>query len=178
MSPLYRGFHQNDEGTEEIFMKNKRIKGNWIFGYLVPLHDNTFAIIDEPIERWGTNYTPVEKEVINETICEWTRLYDNTKWENITESEQQAFLLTKKENENYNTKKDWKGRRIFENDIVKFSYSDCGEIYEATSLVMQTSDGWSPFIWTAPCKPEKGLSYSTSATIVGHAFDSVRSAIR
>ena len=103
MSPLYRGFHQNDEGTEEIFMKNKRIQGNWIFGYLVPLHDNVFAIIDEPIERWGTGCTPVEKIIINETICEWTRLYDNTKWENITEAEQQAFLLTKKDNENIET---------------------------------------------------------------------------
>lgn len=55
--------------------------------------------------------------VIPETVGQFTGLYDNTKWEELTTEEKIKFLLS--ENGDTRSKEDWKGKPIFEGDIVK-----------------------------------------------------------
>lgn len=51
-------------------------------------------------------------EVIPETVGQFTGLYDSTKWNSLTEAEQTEWLKD-------HTKSEWKGRKIFEEDIVR-----------------------------------------------------------
>lgn len=53
--------------------------------------------------------------VIPETVGQFTGLYDATKWEDLSESEQQEWLKN-------HIKHEWNGRKIFEGDIVKTKY--------------------------------------------------------
>ena len=59
------------------------------------------------------------REVDPETICQYTGLIDNTKWEELFENEKQKFLSEwNRKEKRKNTKEDWNGRKIFENDFV------------------------------------------------------------
>lgn len=59
-------------------------------------------------------------EVDPGTICQYTGFTDNTKWEALSEDEKQEFLSEWNCKENRkNTKEDWDGRKIFENDIIE-----------------------------------------------------------
>ena len=49
-------------------------------------------------------------------IIEYTGLKDNTKWEQLTKTEQKAWLTQGK------TKEEWDGKEIYEGDIVKLRY--------------------------------------------------------
>lgn len=71
-------------------------------------------------------------EVIPETVGQFTGLYDNTKWEELTTDEQALFLYP--ELGGKRSKEDWKGRRVFEGDV--FGWND-GEIDEATGEAYQ-----------------------------------------
>lgn len=114
----------------EILFRGKRIdNGEWIEGYLFDdgmVRSNRSFIGGIVIEDYegtadddycitGTDF----REVIPNTICEYTGLNDDTKWEQLSESEQERFLLgwDRKESR-MNTKEDWNGRKIFEGDII------------------------------------------------------------
>lgn len=49
-------------------------------------------------------------------------LYDCTNWKELTREEQKDFLKNKKQ-------EDWKGREVFEGDIIKDKYGNIGEVY-------------------------------------------------
>ena len=55
--------------------------------------------------------------VIPESVGQFTGLYDSTKWEALSELEQQEWF------KNY-TFDEWKGRKIFEGDIIKATYNN------------------------------------------------------
>lgn len=58
-------------------------------------------------------------EIAPETLCQYTGLYDGTKWEQLSDSEQKEFLLGWNiEESRRNRKEDWQGKRLWENDIV------------------------------------------------------------
>lgn len=72
-------------------------------------------------------------EVDPSTICQYTGLHDKTKWEELSEKEQQQFLSEwNYEKDRKNQKEDWKGNKIWENDIVKF------DVYKYEKLVSST----------------------------------------
>lgn len=103
----------------EILFKAKRaMGGEWIYGNLLKTDDGTFVI---------QNYAPFEGigkyMVAPETICQYTGLTDRTKWEELSGKERQKFLFEwNYEEERKNQKEDWKGRKIWENDIVETPY--------------------------------------------------------
>lgn len=58
-------------------------------------------------------------EVDPETVGQFTGLFDNTKWDQLSEKEKNDFLSKTNELTNTkNTKDDWKGREIFEGDVL------------------------------------------------------------
>lgn len=78
----------------------------------------------------GWNYYPSENgleresfeyEIDPDTLCQYTGLNDNTKWGSLTEKQQKLFLSKWNYREDRkNTPEDWKGKKIWENDIVAF----------------------------------------------------------
>lgn len=52
------------------------------------------------------------------TLCQYTNITDKTKWEELSQSEKEKFLSSWNYTEDRQNKiKDWKGRKIWENDI-------------------------------------------------------------
>ncbi len=107
-------------------------RGEWLQGSLMYAADERGQIC-----RIASSYLSNEKdgpamvianEVDPETICQYTGLHDGTEWWELSEEEQEDFLEEWNcENECNNTEKDWKGRRIFDRDIVRLILPD-GEI--------------------------------------------------
>ena len=50
---------------------------------------------------------------------QFTGLYDSTKWEELTESEREAWVM------DGNMPSEWKGKEIYESDILEFSIENC-----------------------------------------------------
>lgn len=113
----------------EILFKGKNFEIEaWFTGIPITTHIGTFMVFEEnPHYCSQYGYMEIDGlcEVDSNTISEFTGLYDCTTWEELTEEEQEQFLLewNCKENRN-NTEDDWKGRKIFENDIVEFTVFD------------------------------------------------------
>lgn len=90
-------------------------ENKWAYGSLL-LHEEKQPIIsyydsDADERNWLL--------VIPETAGQFTGCYDATRWEELTSAEQAAYLASNKDN----TPETWKGKEIYEGDIVKFR--DC-----------------------------------------------------
>ena len=97
---------------KEIKFRGKRVdNGEWVEGFYVKL-DNTYFII-EPVDSNMHGY--LWHKVIPETVGQFTGLYDNTKWADMSENEREQWTLKG------NMPSEWKGREIFEGDIVKIA---------------------------------------------------------
>ncbi|AGR47215.1 hypothetical protein JIMMER1_82 [Brevibacillus phage Jimmer1] len=55
-------------------------------------------------------------------LRQYTGLHDNTKWDELTNQEQQEWLETGK------TKEEWEGKEIYEGDILKSQHGQIGRI--------------------------------------------------
>ena len=86
------------------FRGKRKDNGEWVYGYY-----EQFRGIDYIRDSEGFIH-----EVTRESVGQFTGLYDSTKWEELTEKEQKAWLATGK------TKEEWKGKEIYEGDIVNF----------------------------------------------------------
>ena len=115
----------------EILFRGKRIdNGEFAYGFWCkkyfhePPHDR--CVIQYKTEydahRWTPDY--MVAEVIPETVGQFTGLYDNTKWEELTVDEQAEFLYPKDGGKH--SKEEWKGKPIFEGDIIKASFTVAG----------------------------------------------------
>ena len=56
-------------------------------------------------------------EVDPETVGQWTGLYDNTKWEDLTKKEREEFTRAG------NFPSEWKGKKIFGGDVFEWGYA-------------------------------------------------------
>jgi hypothetical protein len=52
------------------------------------------------------------------TLTQFTGLYDSTTWEELTEEERREWTIR------HNLPSEWKGKKIFEGDIVKITLKD------------------------------------------------------
>lgn len=99
----------------EILFKAKRLdNGEWVEGYYYQIWEKGYIL-------WGmTNNMPDMVEVNPDTLCQFTGLNDNTKWEELTELEKELFLSNWNYQEDRKNKvEDWKGKKIWENDILR-----------------------------------------------------------
>lgn len=120
---------------------------DWILGYYCKdfwaPHSKGHGIIPINSERGG--YV----EVVPETVSCFIGIYDNTKWDELTEKEQKYWSTDLPQEE-------WKGKPIFKDDIVTFTrynalgYTtnrvgyvaydpDCAALY----IMSTTGDAWS-----------------------------------
>lgn len=110
----------------EILFKAKRLdNGEWVEGQYVYIN-NPLTENGEPIKHLICNGTNIFNcEIDPNTLCQYTGLNDNTKWEDLTESEKELFLSNWNYQEDRKNKvEDWKGKKIWENDIL------CGHLDE------------------------------------------------
>lgn len=110
--------------------KGKRIdNGKWVQGNLYSVSPKKAYIItcmDEKDVEPGYSSFWLDclcVMVDPDTVCRFTGLYDNHDWKDLSYKEQLEFL----ESWNWkkgcrNTKYDWRGRMIWENDIVRFRH--------------------------------------------------------
>lgn len=101
----------------EILFRGQHVDTKkWYYGFPVQQYGTTCIYLPEGSDsEYGMDYI----YVIPETIGYFTGLYDSTKWEELTESEQMEWLKTHTSNE-------WKGKRIFEGDVVIGRRGYCG----------------------------------------------------
>lgn len=94
--------------------KDEDDKHKWHYGFYTqferPINeDMKYVIITE-----DSGYKKA-MGVIPETVGQFTGLYDNTQWDELSTKEQQDFLDKQK------SKQKWKGKEIYEHDLVQLS---------------------------------------------------------
>lgn len=70
---LYKGFHKDENGTEKIFVDDKWIKGEWVYGYYIR-YGWTNQEKDYIVPLYASDL--YAKEVIPETVGQYTGLTD------------------------------------------------------------------------------------------------------
>ena len=102
----------NDQ--REILFRGKRVDtGEWEEGFFGRITSLDALIIKAPYPTMQGELSCLDFwEVIPATVGQYTGLNDATKWEDLTESERQKWLEK-------HTMEEWKGKPIFEGDIVK-----------------------------------------------------------
>ena len=99
------------------FCGKRKDNGEWIYGNLVIL-GNKYFICEKDTSIINTYFEHCFKEVIPETVGQYTGLKDGTKWEELTKEEQEKWLKSGK------TKKEWNGKEIFKDDIIEDEYGN------------------------------------------------------
>lgn len=107
----------------EILFRGKREdNGLWICGSLFTATTNRYIF---PLAIASAAH---KAQVVPETVGQFTGLYDGAKWEDLTDSEKMAFYklhyigkdgMSVRFQYIDDVKHLWKGRKIFEGDIVK-----------------------------------------------------------
>ena len=119
---LFRG--QTRRYGERVTLAGTKLPSKWAYGGVFPQEKGgSFAIIYQQKPKIA------KLPVYADTVSEFTGLFDSTKWDELTEQEQSAFLEIYSENE-------WKGKPIFEGDIVNFKttayhFKNCRIKYQA-----------------------------------------------
>ena len=102
---------------EILFKGKQKDNGEWVEGFYIERKSDGAAYIatntiGASINSIINNMTATAFRVIPETVGPFTCLYDSTKWEELTELEQKVWLK-------FHTENEWKGKKIFEGDILK-----------------------------------------------------------
>lgn len=97
-------------------------------------------------------------------VMQYTGLCDSTKWEELSEEEKKKFLSERNfKTGRKNTVEDWRGREIYEGDILNVIYSDRqGECHHAKNYVLDDLRNTSIIGW---------LDYANELKIVGNIFE-------
>ncbi len=84
-------------------------------------------------------------------LMQYTGLKDGTKWENLTKQEKDEWLKN-------NDKKDWKGKKIYEGDVLKvFGNTIAGYNTGYTEAICEVR--WKDFCWS--CGNKSLYNYTT-----------------
>lgn len=108
--------------SREIFLKAKRKDWEelpkdqwWVEGDLLHMRYGDIVLIN--------NFEDQLFRCDGNMVCQFTGLRDNTKWGDLTEAEKESFLSDWNYREDRKNKiEDWSGRKIWENDILRYSY--------------------------------------------------------
>ena len=117
---LFRGKPTREVLENESLCKTLPIKDGFVYGNLI--YNDKQPYIVGPIADVNDEYCSMEWwcPVVKETVGQFTGLHDATKWEDLTDAERYEWIKSG------HTKEHWKGRRIFEGDIVHIDNYDEG----------------------------------------------------
>lgn len=109
--------------SDRYLCKAKRTdNGEWVEGYYAFI-DGVHYIYTGELCNGGLYVVAERFEVGPSTLCQCTGLHDGTKWEELSKKEQKQFLSEwNYEKERENQKEDWEGKKIWENDIVRYNF--------------------------------------------------------
>ena len=104
-----------------LFRGKRKDNGEWIVGTPIIYEDGRTRIIESHTDIFcyvkdSSIIQTVAHEVDPETVGQWTGMYDNTKWDDLTEEEREDFTRAG------NFPSEWKGKKIFEGDIIKITW--------------------------------------------------------
>jgi hypothetical protein len=143
----------------------------WLEGHYVPFCYDTEKdpIYEAIIDDYGEVL-----EIDRSTLCQFTGLYDSTKWEDATEY-QRGYALIAAEKNGTTPLEEWNGVRIWEGDIVDV-YNECspfgGKHRKVIQWVEQSArfypigtlcDSLADFIY--------GVTGKNNAKVIGNIFD-------
>ncbi|MDD5328279.1 MAG: YopX family protein [Phycisphaerae bacterium] len=99
------------------FRGRRKDNGEWVYGFYCIVRGQCFIIPDDAAIE-GNDFTPDAcivgfVEVDPATVGQFTGLLDNTKWEELTESERGAWTR------NGNMPSEWHGREVYEGDVLQ-----------------------------------------------------------
>lgn len=110
---------------ESLFRAKRIDNGEWVEGYYLNIAKINHFICTGKIKLDGAVKGIIAPEMYAidpDTLCQYTGLNDNTKWEDLTESEKELFLSNWNYQEDRKNKvEDWKGKKIWENDIISIN---------------------------------------------------------
>lgn len=144
---------------KEILFRAKRLEdGKWVEGFYYKINETTYAFADdyeknpvpthhyilfERMTDWGLPNQMYQVEVDGKTVCQYTGLNDKN------------------------------GKKIFENDILKISYTDGQENYTEITEVNfeEKSASFSPWNWEYDCDGCDLYCHIEEIEIIGNIFD-------
>lgn len=94
---------------------------------------------------------------------QFTGLYDATKWEDLTDAERDEWIKAG------HTKEDWKGRRIFEGDIIEVDFDNDGPTIGKQKAFIEYSQHYTAFM----VRPIKDWAFCemTEGKVIGNIHD-------
>jgi hypothetical protein len=95
--------------NRQIKFRGKTAKGEWLYGYYLEKELCDGAGRCAYIKFDGSQ----EVRVLKDTVGQFTGLYDATRWEDLTEEKRDRWTI------DGNMPSEWKGREIYEGDIIK-----------------------------------------------------------
>ena len=77
---------------EILFKAKRKDNGEWVEGQYAYI-TNPLTEDGKPIKHLICNGTNIFNDLIDpDTLCQFTGLHDNTKWEELTKAEKESFL--------------------------------------------------------------------------------------
>lgn len=115
----------------EILFRGKKFdNGEWVDGFYFERFDKSYIMETDAQNDCKTKFV---FNIIPETLGQFTGLYDATKFCDLTEQEQQEWL-------EHHTVDEWKGKRIFEWDILEASNGNRGCVIFENGAFMKLCD--------------------------------------
>jgi len=91
----------------EILFKGKRLSdGKWLYGNI--------QVPKPPFEKWFMLDNKLQTQVDGNTICQFTGLYDATKWQELTDDQRDKWTL------DGNMPSEWRGWKLFSDDLISY----------------------------------------------------------
>lgn len=160
LKPYVKGYYDG------IFVYGNIINNDWIVGEVVDSDEEWIAL-----EYWIP--------VIPETVGQFTGLYDRTKWEDISEEEKQDFYvrncsddgLTIKYQTQEEVKHLWRGREIYEGDIVLCN-RNINDAFDKTTFLISV-DEYFRYQGVSKLGNEISVQEFECAEIIGNIHDNL-----